>query len=477
MSQATGTERAAVERRTIDIIPLEERHGRPRDLFTIWFSSNIMPLTFVTGALAPAVFGLSFWWSLVAIVLGNVVGALFMALHSAQGPRLGVPQMIQSRAQFGYFGALLVVLVAVAMYVGFFASNLILGGQSLNQVAGGISVDWGIVICAVVSLAITIFGYDVIHAVNRWAVVLFGGAMILSLIFIVGVHGLPSNFLSTGSYSTGGFLSAVSLGVLWQIAYAPYVSDYSRYMPPDNEAGSTFWMSYWGTVLGTVLPMMLGAVVGVASSNPDQIAELHTLSGGVGWLVMIVFALGIMDTNSINLYGGVLCTITTGQTFARRWLPGAKVRAALSVAIVALSLILAIGLQSNFLENYTNFILLLLYVLIPWTAVNLVDFYLIRHGEYDVEAFFDPSGGPYGRIGWVGVTAYLVGIIVEIPFMSTTLYTGPVASAINGTDLSWLVGLVVTVPLYYLLAMRYIPRPGRPAGNRGRAKVTSGMMS
>jgi nucleobase:cation symporter-1, NCS1 family len=298
--------------------------------------------------------------------------------------------MIQSRAQFGYFGALLVVVVAVAMYVGFFASNLVLGGQSLNQLASGISVDTGIVICAVVSLVITIFGYDVIHTVNRWAVVLFGGVMILSLIFIVAVHGLPANFLSTGHFSGGGFLSAVSLGVLWQIAYAPYVSDYSRYMPPDNQAGSTFWMSYWGTVLGSTLPMLLGAVVGVASSNPDQIAELHT-----------------------------------------------------------------------FLANYTNFILLLLYVLIPWTAINLVDYYLIRHGDYDVAAFFDPTGGPYGRVGTIGIVAYIIGILVEIPFMSTTLYTGPAASAMNGTNLSWIVGLVVTVPLYYLLAVRQGTR--RPA--------------
>jgi purine-cytosine permease-like protein len=393
------------------------------------------------------------WW--------DAVGALFMALHSAQGPRLGVPQMIQSRAQFGYFGALLVVLVAVVMYIGFFASNLVLGGQSINQLASGVSVDWGIVICALVSLVITIFGYDLIHAVNRWVIVVFGGVMILSLIFIAGVHGLPANFLSTGHFSGGGFLSAMSLGVLWQIAYAPYVSDYSRYMPPSNEAGSTFWMSYWGTVLGSVLPMLLGAVVGVASTNPNQIAELRILSGGVGWIVMIVFALGIMDTNSINLYGGVLCSITTGPTFARRWIPGARARAILSVAIVAPSLVLAIGLQANFLTNYTNFILLLLYVLIPWTAINLVDFYLIRRGNYDVEAFFDPTGGPCGRIGWIGVIAYLVGILVEVPFMSTTLWTGPAASAMNGTDLSWIVGLVITVPLYYLLATRFITR--RPA--------------
>ena len=230
MSTKSTAESVALEQRTIEIIPLSERHGKPRDLFTIWFSSNIMPLTFVTGALAPAVFGLSFWWSLVAIVVGNAVGALFMALHSAQGPRLGVPQMIQSRAQFGYLGAVLVVVVAVVMYVGFFASNLVLGGQSLNELTSGISVDAGIVICAVVSLVITVFGYNMIHAVNKYAVALFGGVMILSLIFIVGVHGLPANFLSTGHFTAGGFLSAVSLGVLWQIAYAPYVSDYSRYI-------------------------------------------------------------------------------------------------------------------------------------------------------------------------------------------------------------------------------------------------------
>jgi hypothetical protein len=29
----------------------------------------------------------------------------------------------------------------------------------------------------------------------------------------------------------------------------------------------------------------------------------------------------------------------------------------------------------------------------------------------------DPSGGPYGRIGGIGIAAYLVGIAVEIPFM------------------------------------------------------------
>src|SRR5216684_2727208 len=62
---------ATLEQYTIAEIPASERHGRPRDLFTIWFSSNIMPLTFVTGALAPVVFKLPFGYSVVAILLGN----------------------------------------------------------------------------------------------------------------------------------------------------------------------------------------------------------------------------------------------------------------------------------------------------------------------------------------------------------------------------------------------------------------------
>ncbi len=449
-----------IEQYTIAAIPESERHGRPRDLFTIWFSSNIMPLTFVTGALAPVAFGLPFWASILAVLLGNLLGALFMALHSAQGPRLGVPQMIQSRGQYGMVGAVLVIVIAVVMYVGFFASNLILGGQSINQLIGGVSTSWGIVICGIGSLLITVFGYDMIHAVNKWATFLFGGAMILALIIIVA-RGLPSSFLSAGSFSWGGFIgAAATTGILWQIAYAPYVSDYSRYMPSGESVRSTFWFSYAGVVAGTVLPMILGIVVGLASSNPDQISAIHSLTAGAGWLIMLVFALGIIDTNSINLYGGMLCSITVGQTFRHTWLPRAVTRSVVSVVIVVVSLVGALAYQNTFLTSYVNFILFLLYVLIPWTAINLVDFYLIRHGQYDVPSFFAPDGGVYGRVNWLTLLMYLIGIGVEIPFVNTTLYEGPVAKALNGTDISWLVGLAVIIPLYYFVARAMVSRQG-----------------
>jgi NCS1 family nucleobase:cation symporter-1 len=453
-----------IEQFTIAQIPEDQRHGRPRDLFTIWFTSNLIPLAILTGALATVTFTLPFWPAVLAILLGNLVGGLFMALHSAQGPRLGVPQMIQSRAQYGTIGALLVVGVVVFMYLGFFASNMILGGQALNQLISGISVDWGIVISGLGSLVIVVFGYNMIHGLNRWLAIVFGVVMVMIVILTVA-HGLPAHFFSLGKFTWAAFVSAaVTTGVLWQIAYAPYVSDYSRYMSADKGVRPTFWFSYWGVVLGSAGPMIIGALVGLAANSDDLVAEINKLCGGFGWVVMLVFVVGIMDSNSINAYGAMLCSITCGQTFHESWLPRARTRIVITAVFVAVCIFLALAYQSTFLTSYYNFILFLLYLLVPWTAINLVDFYLVRHGHYDVPSFFRQDGGEYGRFQWQTVLIYLIGFAVEIPFINTTFYEGPIAQQLNGTDISWLVGLAVTVPLYYFSAVaRGLTKPSAVA--------------
>ncbi|MFF4145717.1 cytosine permease, partial [Streptomyces sp. NPDC001698] len=121
---------SSIESATIQPVPLDQRHGTNRDMFTIWFGTNIMILSIVTGGLATTLFGQPAWSAALGIVVGNLFGAIFMALHSAQGPRLGVPQMVQTKGQFGSWGALLIVLIVVVMYLGFFISILVFGGQS-----------------------------------------------------------------------------------------------------------------------------------------------------------------------------------------------------------------------------------------------------------------------------------------------------------------------------------------------------------
>ena len=107
-----------LEVRSIDYVPRSERHGRPWHLGAVWFVGNAELVSFATGPIGIAL-GLNFAWTAVAIVLGTLLGTLFMAFHSAQGPKLGLSQMIQSRAQFGYLGALLPIIAVLFVTIGY----------------------------------------------------------------------------------------------------------------------------------------------------------------------------------------------------------------------------------------------------------------------------------------------------------------------------------------------------------------------
>jgi len=443
---------ATLEDRTIQPIPVSERHGTARDLFTIWFGSNIMLLTVVTGALAATVFGLPFAWAVVALCVGNLTGAVFMALHAAQGPILGVPQMVQTRGQFGSYGALLVVVLVIVMYIGFFASNLVLSGEALAVAWPAIHELQAIALIALISAAGAVLGHDLIHAYARWMSWISGITLVVVFGWIVFVHGLPPLFHTKGAVTAAGLLGAVSVAALWQIAYAPYVSDYSRYLPAATGARSAFWATFWGCSLGSAVPMVLGALIGACIAGDDVVKGLSQLTGGFAPVALVAFTVAMLPTNAMNLYCGALSTLTIGQTFAPRWSPRALARTIVVIVLALAALLLSVLGKDSFLVNYTNFILLLLYVLVPWTAINLVDYYLVRHGDYDVASFMRQDGGLYGRVNVAALVCYLFGILIQVPFMSTPLYTGPVATALHGADLSWLIGLALTSPLYFFLA-------------------------
>jgi hypothetical protein len=238
-----------IEKHTIGYVPPQDRHGKVRDLFTLWFGGNIAPLPIVTGALGVQLFHLNLVWGIVAILVGHLVGGVLMALHSAQGPQMGIPQMIQSRAQFGSLGALLVVVIAGVMYIGFFASNIVLAGKSLHGVVDSVPVPVGIVIGALGSGIIGIIGYRFIHVLNRIGTWVLGIGIVVGFGYIFS-HVQSDDFLTRGGFNLAGWLATVSLAALWQIAFAPYVSDYSRYLPADVKVASTFWTTYLGSALG-----------------------------------------------------------------------------------------------------------------------------------------------------------------------------------------------------------------------------------
>jgi NCS1 family nucleobase:cation symporter-1 len=165
--------------------------------------------------------------------------------------------------------------------------------------------------------------------------------------------------------------------------------------------------------------------------------------------VLILSALGLVSVMALNMYGGSLTLISAIDSF-RKVRPTIAVRVFTVGLTAALSLVGALLATDNFLKNFNNFLLLVLYLFIPWTAVNLVDYYIVRRGHYAIAEIFNPDG-MYGRWGWRGIISYLVGFAAMLPFFNTTRYVGWVAHALNGGDISMFVGLPVAGILYYLL--------------------------
>ena len=440
------------ESRSYEFVPLEERHGQTRNLFSLWFGEQLSSFALVTGALAVSL-GLNFWWSVVAIVLGNLIGALMMAGHSAQGPVLGLPQLIQSRAQFGFYGTLLPLTITWAMYVAFSAVAVVIAGQGFQSVFGG-SLSLWIAVSVVPILALAIVGYDMIHSSIKYVGWIMGALFVVVTVLLLR-HGVSSSQLNHGDFSWATFLGATSLFVTWQLTYAPYVSDYSRYLPQDAKKGA-FWYTYLGTVGGAVLVMVLGAAVACLAPSADVVQTVRELGGGTGGgIIVVMLAIGLIIVNSTNIYGGTISTLTILQHFRDIKSTVAK-RAAAALLIGGLAVLAGIAGSADFVNNLVNYLNFVLYFMIPWTTINLVDFYVIHHGSYRTEDFFSKNGA-FGLWGVPAIATYLITFAIEVPFIDTTVYQGPIAHAMGGVDLAWLVGPVVSIPLYLVLVKR---RPG-----------------
>src|SRR5580704_16227364 len=448
-----------LEKHGIDYIPPDERHGKPATLFTFWAASNVQILAISVGALA-IVFGLSLPWAIFAIVVGNAAGGLYMALHSVQGPRLGLPQMMQSRAQFGMYGTALPNIIVVLMYIGYFTSSAILGGQAVASLLHVTTAE-GIIIINAFVLLITWFGYDMFHTYNRIVTYLSTAMFVAILVKLLTI--LPAH-QAAGDNSAGNILLAISVFVAWQVTWAPYVSDYSRYMPENTPAVKTFAYTYVGSVAGASLCMCIGAVAAVAAKGavtanaPDYLAGLLS----VKWLFLIIIILGVGSGNFGNLYGPYLTFMSiispSGKLASKTTGRPARLIATTVVAIIGT--LIAIKASSNFITDLTNFLVFTLYLLVPWTAINLTDFYVIRHGNYDIPELFKVNG-KYGKVNWFALIVYALTVLVEWPFMNNAWIVGAAAKALGGADIAWIVGFVFAAVVYYVGARYFMSPSGR----------------
>jgi nucleobase:cation symporter-1, NCS1 family len=456
---------AVIEQHSIDYIPLAERHGKVWQLWPVWFSGSAHLATLAVGVLGIALGG-NLFWSAAAVVFGCAFGTFFMAFHSTQGPQLGLPQMIQSRPQFGYMGALLVWGVALIAYIGYNAFNQVLAAQAVHQlpVLASANAPVTIMVFAALAAVIAAVGYDWIHRAQR--VVAYGmiTALLIFALSGAGIAHLPPAQTDVKRFVFVPFLAQFFAAASYQLSWSIYVSDYSRYLPRDVGVRASFWWTYVGAFAGGAAMMLLGTIAAALHPKLDVAAAMKTAADsalpGLGTVLMIGGLIGLVTISALNFYGASLTLLSVADSIKPVRCTIASRLVTLLIALLGAAAI-ALLASNDFVNRFADLLAVLLYLLTPWSAINLIDFYVVRRGQYSVREIFNPHG-LYGRWNWRGLLAYAVGFIAMIPFFSTGLYQGPVARALHGADLAMLVGLPVST-VVYLLACRSMDVTGELA--------------
>lgn len=435
-----------IEKIGIEHIPGTERHGSPGRVFTLWFAANLTIADYAIGVLTTVLFGFTLSQAIPVLLLGNVLGGLFLGLAAAMGPSLGFPQMLSSRASFGRRGNYLPGALNWVSTLGWFAVNTILASEAVRVLLP--NADFGVVAVALVlaQVVIAVFGHDFIHLFEKVMAVVLGILFLWVFVLTIPRLGTALSYVPPGSSGAAGLgavgiLLAVSFSYL--MAWAPYASDYSRYLSSETPRTRVLVYALAGGAISSFAIEALGALIGSLTGSLDYFGALNSFAGSSGSLAMLAVILGAVAANCLNLYTNALSALVL-DVKTRRWLMvavGGFVGLAISEA----------GYLAGFEPFFENFLLTLDYWITPWLGVILVDYYLTKRMTAE-------SAGDSPLFSFRILAIYLFSILVSIPFMTDFLHLGPPVGSLlrwlGGADISYFVSFAIAASLTFAARKR-----------------------
>jgi NCS1 nucleoside transporter family len=416
-----GSKVTTVEPGGIEYIPERERHGSPIRLFWTWMSPNMEFATVFVGVLPIAVFGGGFWPTVFGVILGSLMGSITHAILSTMGPRFGVPQMVEGRAPFGFFGNLLPAgLSWLTASFGWFIVNSVSGTFALVTLSSvltnkGVVISFPVafVIVVVAQVIVAFIGHNMIHQFERVIFpelpLVFGVATIVVLSQAHMGAGFNAQAPLAFGGASGAFILAVFISFGYAIGWNPFASDYSRYLPRNSDPQKVALAAGLGVFVSCAVLEIAGAAAATISKLGNNPTEQFTnpLPVWLQVLVLLGIAIGAVAANVLNIYSGSMAFLTLGINLAVE-----KRRAISAVVFGAIGLVIGLALQANVGPGtkYENFLLLITYWITPFLAVVITD-YLLHRGQYPEAIFYDRA-----HQNWKGFVAMLAGIIATIPF-------------------------------------------------------------
>ena len=463
-----------VEQRGIDLVPDDERTMRPRQLFWMWAGAIWNVEFLVYGALIVS-FGLSFGQAVLAVVVGNLFYSL-LGLLSLQGPEAGTTAFGVSRAAFGRNANRLPSLFNWFTQVGFEVEGLVIIVFVIEALfrRGGLQPGTGLKILFIVAAVLVQFivpflGHATITRVlNSLAIVFIVVFAVMAALVLPHVDLAHLHQHATWAGWTTALVLIVSAGGL---GWTENGNDFSRYLPRSTPKHRTFLAAALGGAIPSVLLELLGAAAYVVSPHITTVTGVPSaFAAWFFWPFMLLALPQLFAINSLDLY-------SSGVTLQALGLPVQRWGAVIIDTVVAGAVTAVVVFQGKFYNDLSGFLDYIVAWVGPWFAIVLVD-WLLRRRRYDRAALVAESGGVYwrnGGINWRAVAALLVGMTAALLWTDAQFYVpsymSPISAATGGSDLSWLMGILVGGSAYALLSAGSIRREIGLAGTGGAGTV------
>lgn len=445
-----------------DHIPLTERHGHPRHQFTLWFAANMVLAVMVSGFFS-SLFGLSVVQGLTAVAAGTALGAIVMGLLAGIGTKMGVPQQIQARGPMGYFGNFVpIALLTVVSAIGWTAVNTVFAVIALRML---IDVPFWLAAVAIfaVQSVFAIWGHNLIHLINKIATVVLAILFAVITALSIGQVNLSVGVNPDAPFYMGSFGSWVTFAgffFAYVMTWTPFASDFSRYLPQNTSHLKVTFFTAGGTFLAMMWLGGIGVLVSSFAGELDAIPALADLTGSWMPVAMITVVVSTLPVSAMNLYGGSLSLLTIRIPVNR--IVGVLLIAASSLGVTLL-------MQTNPYGSFYDFLNVLAYLVVPFSTVLLLDYYLRMraHADAATRELFDTRR----TVEW-GFVAWIIGCAISSLFWSSAIYTGPLAAGVaQFGDISFFVGAITAAIAY--LALRPLPELSRLLrGGREREQVS-----
>ena len=251
----------------------------------------------------------------------------------------------------------------LVLNIGFIAAELVIQAQAMTGVTAALSIPEWIVVLAVPSAVIGIFGYRWIHRVMQATAVVVGVALVVMLD--------PGAAARLAARPPRPLWPARPPACSWPgsrcwsstcCRSARSSSDYTRYLPARTNGRRLFWAIYAGNVLATVVSCAIGAYLAALLPTLPRSAAVGQISGK--W-ALVIMALSLVNANTFNAYTGSFQVIAFGSMWRRFKAESVAVRVIPFLAVLAAGTVIACYGYQQFVTNLSNFLDDLLVLLHP----------------------------------------------------------------------------------------------------------------